>query len=383
MKKFLTWFLGILVVLNVLIYVTGITHVYKGIVNTYFKGKLSADIDEYQIFDNREVQANNYQAWSLGKDYNLKQLTEKCLTTLEEYQTIAFLIIHDDSIRHEQYWEGYSGSSHTNAFSMAKSIVSILTGIAIEEGKIESVDQKVGDLIDGYSEGLASELTIKHLLTMSSGINFDESYLSPFAFPAYAYFGSDLKRLVAKYEVTEQPGEVFEYLSGNTQLLSFILEKKTGMKVADYASEKLWNPLGAKHSAYWSLDYENGYEKAYCCFNSNARDFARIGQLYLKNGNWKGRQIVSEDYVQRSIVPANLVEKDDGSELKRYGYSWWMTDYKGYHIYLAEGLKGQYVAVIPNKNAVFVRLGRNKSKAKINRLPADLFTYIDYVLEAY
>ena len=155
------------------------------------------------------------------------------------------------------------------------------------------------------------------------------------------------------------------------------------MKLSDYCSEKLWKPLGAKNPGFWSLDHNGGDEKAYCCFNSNARDFARIGQLYLKNGRWKGRQIVSEDYVKASIVPADLVENDDGSKLTRYGYSWWMTDYKNWHIFFAEGMMGQYIIVVPDKNAVLVRLARNRAKEKINRLPADLYMYLNLIDESY
>ena len=182
----------------------------------------------------------------------------------------------------------------------------------------------------------------------------------------------------------EQPGITFEYLSGNTQLLGFVLEKATGKKIADYAAEKLWAPIGAKNSAFWSLDKESGDEKAYCCFNSNARDFARIGQLYLKGGDWKGTQLISSDYVKASIVPADLVEKDDGAKLQRYGFSWWLADYRGDHIFLMEGLMGQYVAAIPSKKAILVRLGKNKmEKEKAHRLPKDLFLYLDHIMDLY
>ncbi|HIA35871.1 MAG TPA: class C beta-lactamase-related serine hydrolase [Flavobacteriales bacterium] len=383
-KKTFAWFIVILFVLNLVIILSENTHLYKGIANTYLKGKKGASIDEYQIFHNREVKSGIHQPWPIGNDYNTQKIPSALLETLEELGTIAYLIIVNDSIRLEQYWDGYNENSHTNAFSMAKSIVSILIGIAIDEGKIKSVDQKVGDFLASYNEGEKATISIKHLLTMSSGLNFDESYSNPFAFPAKAYFGDDLRALIEGYDVVESPGLKFEYLSGNTQLLGFVLEKATGEKIADYAAKKLWGPIGAKYSAFWSLDKEGGNEKAYCCFNSNARDFARIGQLYLNNGVWKGKQLISSDYVKASVKAADLVEKDDGTKLKRYGYSWWMTDYRGDHIFLMEGLMGQYVAVIPSKSAIMVRLGKNKmAKEKVHRLPKDLFLYIDHVLDQY
>jgi len=383
LKKIGKWALAAFILLNSLIVFTGKTYLYKGVANTYFKGKKSADIDEYPIFDNREVAAGKHQPWPEGPDYNKVDIPAGLGEKLEELETVAYLVIVNDSIRVEKYWEGYSSDSYTNSFSMSKTIISILTGIAIKEGKIKSVDQKVGDFLEQFKEGDNNRVTVKHLLTMSSGINFSESYTNPLGFMAQAYFGKDLRDLVTTRKNIEEPGVKFKYLSGNTILLSFVLEKATGQTISDYASEKLWKPMGAKNSAFWSLDDEGGVEKAYCCFNSNARDFARLGQLYLKNGNWRGAQIVPADFVVASIVPADLVEKDTGEKLKRYGYSWWMCDYRDDHIYLAEGFKGQYVVVIPSKKAIVVRLARSRSKEKIQRLPKDLYSYIDHVLDMY
>ena len=370
-----------LIVLCTLILVTGNKHLFKGIAHTYLKGKTSADIDEYQIFDNREVKTGEHKPWPMGPDYNKKTIPKEYLTAIEGSNTIAYLLINDDSIRVEQYWNGYGDASVTNTFSMAKTFISMLVGVAIKEGKIKNVDQKVGDFLPGYSEGLAGELTIKHLLTMSSGINFDESYVSPFGYHARAYFGNDLKSTVAGYEVLEKPGVEFSYLSGNTQLLSFVLEVATGKKVADYFSENIWMPIGAKLPAYWSLDDEDGFEKASCCFNSNARDLARLGQLYLMKGNWLGKQLIPEDYVSASTVPAALKEKDDGTVLTRYGYSWWMLDYKEHHVYLAQGMLGQFIIVIPDNNTVIVRLASRRTKERRQRFPVILFTLLDHALE--
>lgn len=383
LKKISAWALAITIAIYGLMLLTDKTYLVKGVANTYLKGKKSADIDEYQIFANREVNAGIHQPWPEGKDYNKVDIPAPLLQELEELESIAYLVVVNDTIRAEKYWEGYSSDSYTNSFSMSKTIISILTGIAIQEGKIKSEDQKVGDFLEHFKSGDNNKVTVKHLLTMSSGINFSESYTNPLGFMAQAYFGTDLRDLITTRENVEKPGVNFEYLSGNTILLSLVLQKATGQTVSDYASEKLWQPLGAKNSAFWSLDDKDGVEKAYCCFNSNARDLARLGQLYLKNGNWKGVQIVPEDFVASSIVPADLVEHDTGEKLKRYGYSWWMCDYRGDHIYLAEGFKGQYIAIIPSKKAVVVRLARDRSKEKIQRLPKDLFSYLDHVMDIY
>lgn len=378
------WFLIVLVVLNLLIIVSGKTYLYKAIGNTYLKGRSGPSIFEYEIFANREIKAGDYQKWNIGGNYNSKTIAKNYLTHFADLQTIAFVVIKNDSMVHEQYWDGANADSHTNSFSMAKTITSVLIGAAIDEGKIKSVDQAVGDFLPEFKEGANAKLQIKHLLTMSSGINFDEDYVNPFAYPAAAYYGTDVKKLTYGYKVTEEPGQIFNYLSGSTELLGFIIEKATGKSPSEYASEKLWKPLGAKNSAFWGLDHENGTEKVYCCFNSNAPDFARIGQLYLDSGKWNGNQIISTDYVLKSVEPANLMD-DFGKKNQKYGYCWWLIpDYKGHRIFYARGILGQYVICIPDQKMVVVRLGSKKEKKSPGEdHPKDLFYYIDAALEMY
>jgi len=387
LKKFFKWLLILLVVLNILILVSGKTYLYKGFANTYLKGRITANIDEYKIFQNRivkaaQVQDGKHSEWALGKDYNKTKIPSQYLNDIEKVQTVAYLIIKDDSIRHEEYWEGYSDTSHTSSFSMAKTFISILVGIAVEEGKIKSIDEPVGDFLPEYKEGNKSKVTIRHLLTMSSGINFDESYINPIGFAAEAYYGNDLRKLIFKYDAVDEPGKNFEYKSGNTQLLGFVLSKATGMSVSDYASEKLWKPVEAQHDAYWSLDHTNGDEKAYCCFNSNVRDFARIGKLFLDSGRWNGKQVVPEKYVFESIQPAPTFDKDENTQNSRYGYSWWLLpNYKGHNIFYARGVLGQYIIMIPDLKMIVVRLGRHRNSTLIHGHPLDLYRYIDAALE--
>ncbi len=392
LKKILKWLLILLVILNIAILVSGKTYLYKGFANTYLKGRVTADIDEYKIFDNRTVKAGSvHSQWALGKDYNASKIPSKYIGDMERMKTIAYLVIKDDSIRHEEYWGGYSDTSHTGSFSMAKTFVSILVGIAVEEGKIRSIDEPVGDFLPEYKEDNKSKITIRHLLTMCSGINFDESYTNPIGFAAEAYYGDNLRKLIFKYDAVGEPGKYFEYLSGNTQLLGFVLSKATGMSVSDYASQKLWQPIEAQHDAYWSLDRKDGDEKAYCCFNSNARDFARIGKLYLDSGKWNGKQVVPEKYVYESIQPAPTFEKDDHSKNNRYGYSWWLLpNYlpagqagKGHTIFYARGVLGQYIIMIPDLKMIVVRLGKKRELTSVNGHPTDFYRYLDAALEMY
>ncbi len=384
LKKIGKWFLIILLILNLAIIVTGKTYLYKGVANTYLKGRSGPSIVEYTIFENREVASGAYIPWHHSSQYNTKKIPAETKKKADSLQTVAFLIVKNDSLIHEQYWDGFGEDSYSNSFSMAKTFLSILVGIAIDEGKIKSLDQPVGDFLPEFKTGENAKLTIKHLLTMSSGINFDEDYVNPFAYPAAAYYGSDLKKLTAKYSVTEEPGKVFKYLSGNSVLLGFIIEKVTGKTISEYASEKLWKPLGAKNKALWSLDHENGTEKAYCCFNSNAPDFARFGQLFLDSGKFNGTQIVSANYVLNSVKAADLLEAD-GSKNNKYGFAWWLIpDYKGHTIYYARGILGQYIVCIPDEKMVMVRLGKIREKQlPTDDHPKDVFTYIDAALAMY
>lgn len=381
-KKIGKWFLISFIVLNLAIIVFGQTYLYKAIGNTYLKGRSGPSITEYKIFDNREVKAGNYQKWNISKNYNSQKITQEQELEFDKLQTIALVVVKNDSLIHEQYWDGFGEDSYSNSFSMAKSFISILIGMAIDEGKIKNVDQQVSDFLPEFKEGKKSKLTIKHLLTMSSGIDFDEDYNNPFAYPAQAYYGTDLKKLTYSYKALSEPGKEFIYLSGNTELLSFILTKATGKTISEYASEKLWKPIGAKNSAFWSLDHENGDEKAYCCFNSNAPDFARIGELYLDSGKWNGKQLISQQYVMNSTYPADLLS--NGEKNTAYGYAWWtIPEYKGYRIFYARGILGQYIVCIPDKKMVIVRLGAKRKAERLNDHPLDVYMYIDAALDMY
>lgn len=384
LKKIGKWLLIILVILNIAILVSGRTYIYKAIGNTYLKGRGGPSIDEYTIFDNRDVPNGTHLPWAHSKSYNSKKIPDEAQKEFDAMETAAYVIIKNDSLIHEEYWDGYNADSYTNSFSMAKTFVSVLIGIAIDEGKIKSVDQKVGDFLPEYASGENAKLTVKNLLTMSSGIDFDESYKNPLAYPAQAYYGSDLRGLTAKYSVVEEPGKTFRYLSGNTILLGFILEKATGKSISTYASEKLWQPLGAKNKAIWSLDAENGEEKSYCCFNSNAPDFARLGELFLDSGKVNGKQIVSTDYVLNSVKIADLDDPNGGKQ-KKYGYAWWiMPEYKGHYVYYARGILGQYILCIPDLKMVVVRLGAKREKQlPTEDHPKDVYSYLDAALEMY
>jgi CubicO group peptidase (beta-lactamase class C family) len=375
-KKIILSVFTLLVVANIAILISGKTYLYKTILYNF------PNIDDNKIFEQRQIKAGIPQEWPLGKDYNNAELPKETTALHKKLNSIAFLIIKNDSIRFEKYWEGYNQKSLSNSFSMAKTFVGIMIGVAIDEGKIKSIDEPVANYLSSFKEGDKAKITIKDVLTMSSGINWDESYVNPLSMTTEAYYGSDLTSIVDRFSAVDKPGKTFKYLSGNTLILSMILEKATGKHISNYFSEKIWQPIGASLNAEWSIDKKDGEEKAYCCVYSNARDFARLGELYLNKGNWHGQQLVSEIFVENSVKAANLVDAD-GKKIDFYGYAWWLLpNYKGHNVFYARGILGQYIIVIPDEKMVIVRLGEKRGE-KIGVQVTDLASYIDAALEMY
>lgn len=357
------------------LYITGKTYVYRALYYNF------AGIDDNRIFEERVLPVSSPQPWPVSAHYNRQPLTPAFAEKQEQLKGIAFLVIHQDSIRQEFYWNGYGPKSLINSFSVAKSVVSMLIGVALKEGKIKSIDQPVSDFLPEFKEGKKKAITIRHLLAMGSGLDWDESYSNPLSMTTEAYYGEDLKSLIHRQEVETEPGKEFFYKSGNTQLLALVLQAATGKTLSEYAATKLWQPLGAEQPAEWSLDKKDGTEKAYCCLYSNARDFARLGQLYLKNGVWNGDTIVPPAYVKISLTPTNLPDKLTGAKGDFYGLHWWLVpDYKGLEIFYARGILGQYIIVIPEKELVVVRLGEKRGEKKSMHLQ-DVYDLTDAALE--
>jgi len=330
-------------------------------------------IDQYTIFENRIVKAEDPHPWEFAPDLENKQIPKEFEADFAKYKTVGFVVIQHKKIILEQYWKNYSPLSLSNSFSMAKSIISLLIGCAIDDGAIKSVDQPVSDFLPEWTSFDGKVLTIKDLLTMSAGVEWDESYSSLFSKTTEAYYGNNLWNLALTEKLVEKPGVRFNYQSGVTQILAFVLKKATGRNIADYASEKLWTPIQAEEDAQWSLDHKEGMEKAYCCFNSNARDFARLGQLLLNKGYWNGVQVIDSNYIKAATTPATELkftrrlrpgqtQADPPVSCTFYGYQIWLANYRGLKIQYMRGMLGQYIIAIPALDAVIVRLGKEKDK---------------------
>jgi len=224
----------------------------------------------------------------------------------KETSTTAFLILKEDTIVYEQYFRGYERGEVSTIFSVSKSITSLLTGIAVDEGKIEDINDPVTKYIPELRDADPNfkKLTIRHLLDMRSGLKYKESYGSPFAHMAKLYYGTNQLRQLGKLKFAHEPGTYHEYQSGTTALLGIVVERATGVELGKYLEAKVWQPMGMEFPATWSLDDKRHRSaKSYCGLNTTARDLAKIGKLYADGGKWQGKQIVSEDWVRQSTTP--------------------------------------------------------------------------------
>lgn len=336
-------------------------------------------IDDLNIFEHATVHApDSCWEWAISDKYNSYKLSKEDSAYIDDMKTVSFLVIRNDSILYETYRGGWNDTLTSNLFSATKSIVGMLVGIAMDEGKIGSVDDKVMKYIPEYNRGRQKDITIRNLLTMSAGMDWDEAYASLFSVTTHGYYGNDLYKLIMGIDIVDTPGVQYSYRSGETQLLSFVLEAATGETISKYAEKKLWRPMMAGQDAFWLLDKKDGDEKSFCCFHTTARDAARFGRLMLNMGNWNGRQLVSRKYMEEALAPASYLKDQWGKDpLTYYGYQTWIMNYKGERCPYFRGMLGQYIIAIPSKNAVVVRLGHKRSREYVKELTTDIIRYME------
>ena len=336
-------------------------------------------IDDLNIFEHATVHApDSCWEWAISDKYNSYKLSKEDSAYIDDMKTVSFLVIRNDSILYETYRGGWNDTLTSNLFSATKSIVGMLVGIAMDEGKIGSVDDKVMKYIPEYNRGRQKDITIRNLLTMSAGMDWDEAYASLFSVTTHGYYGNDLYKLIMGLDIVDTPGVQYSYRSGETQLLSFVLEAATGDTISKYAEKKLWRPMMAGQDAFWLLDKKDGDEKSFCCFHTTARDAARFGRLMLNMGNWNGRQLVSRKYMEEALAPASYLKDQWGKDpLTYYGYQTWIMNYNGERCPYFRGMLGQYIIAIPSKNAVVVRLGHKRSREYVKELTTDIIQYME------
>ncbi|MBP93423.1 MAG: serine hydrolase [Flavobacteriaceae bacterium] len=375
LKSVLKWVVLIFALLVATLYITDTDYLLKAVRTIYFKGYSTAYLKDYKEFDNQVIANGTPQPWPNHQDYNSVKETETLTKINKENGTIAYVIIKNDSVWFENYYDGFGENSKSNSFSMAKSYVSALLGKALMEGHIKSLNQPVGDFLPEFKDGLAAKLTVGDLSSMASGTDWDEAYYSPLSITTRAYFDDDLDKVINGLKVVEEPGLAYKYSSGDTQMLAMVIERATGKKLYDYLTESFWKPLGSENATLWQVDSEeHDMVKAYCCIASNAKDFARLGKLYKDHGKWQGKQLLDSAFIAKSIKPRFPASPE-------YGYGWWLKNVGDKEFFMMRGHLGQYVIVEPNDNVIIVRLGHSKGPGDaIATFTPDISTYID---EAY
>ncbi|SEW29966.1 serine hydrolase domain-containing protein [Chitinophaga arvensicola] len=289
----------------------------------------------------------------------------------------ACIVMQRDRILLESYFNGYTADAINTSFSVAKSMTSVLMGVALEEGAVGSIQDTVASYIPFFDSAGFRDITIAQLLQMCSGLEYREG-ITPWSDDARIYYGTALRQQALKAKLIETPGSTYHYNNYNLLLLGMILEKATGQPVPDYFREKLWQYTGAAANASWSMDSRDaGFAKMESGFNATAMDFLRFGALCLDNGRVNGRQVVPAAWIQESVSPPEQPADTEkyksrlspplcrwaGSAAGYYKYLWW-----GYRIdphnfdYFALGAKGQFIYICPRKQAVIVRFGKHWGK---------------------
>ena len=304
--------------------------------------------------------ADNRNAWSTATaqlpatvEYDGEAISlEKFMT---ETKTNAFLVIKDGKLVYENYFNGKDKNTLLPTYSVAKTLTSIMIGQLITAGKLKESDTFVS-ILPEYKVGTDfDKVTIKDLLDMNSGIGVSDNYpTGPSGWGvgiAQMYASTDVPWwLHHNQKMWEKPGTKPEYRSVNTQLLGMVIKKLVGTTVSEYFQKNVWQPIGAQNQAKWNVDHIGGIEKTFCCFNATARDFARVGQLFVNNGaaNIGGPSVISASYLKRMTTPAVTLDYGWG-----YGAQTW---HPFPETTLLLGLHGQYIYVQPKDHVVVVKL---------------------------
>lgn len=285
---------------------------------------------------------------------------------LDDSDTTSLLVIKRGQLVLERYGEGADRESRHTSWSVAKSFVSTLVGMAVAEGKIRSLDDPVSVYLPELAGKPYGAASVRHVLQMGSGVVFDETYhslLSDINWLFYRTFilGQRVNEVVAGRAQEAAPGTRFKYISSDTQILASLLTRVYGQTLTSLVQQNIWQPLGMESSAYWSIDRDrkDGQELGFCCLNATARDYAKLGQLYLQNGQWQGRQLLSREWVQAATTPqAAWQQPTGGPESFGYAYQWWVPGWSAdarQTEFMARGHWGQHIYVNTETQVVIVR----------------------------
>jgi len=371
MSKFLIVILAILV-LAIVLYSPNIYKLYK-LATLYNEKSIAKNfISINKIFDTSNPISASEKPFVFEKeDFELPDSYEfegeqlNLLEGLDHFHTDGLIILHDGKMLFEKYWNGNTKDSKHIAFSVSKSYLSALFGIAIEEGLIKSIDDNVSIYLDDFEGTGYEDVKIKNLLQMSSGIEFNEDYADPNSdinrFARATAKGSSFRDFAKTLKNGKKQGTYNHYVSLDTQVLGMILESVTDMPLREYLYKRIWSKIGTESDAYYIAD-KTGTDMALGGLNATLRDFSKFGQLYLNEGSWDGEQIVPKSWVVKSHTPDAPHLMPNAGDLSSsewgYGYQWWipgdpLTDYT------AHGIFNQFIYVDPVSNVVIAKTSSN------------------------
>jgi CubicO group peptidase (beta-lactamase class C family) len=379
-KRALLALLLLVVLLAAYVQFGGHRYFWTALKHTYLQGHNTAHIDDAANFPQAVVTSGIPKPWTMAPRAGQPTLSPDLLQFLNAERSAAFLVVHQGQLLHESYFAPYTASSQTNVFSMAKTVVTLLTGAAVADGIVPSFDTPLTNYLPEYAgDPRGSKATLAQLSAMTSGHEWTENYYLPLNPTTKLYFGGDAAGTVLAQGFEREPGTAFEYSSASTQVLALALQRalqarQPELTLSSYLSQRLWQPMGMEGDASWSLDrprVDGGMEMAYCCIHSSARNFARFGQLLLQDGRWDDKQLLPADFVQRITQPNGFVDY--------YGHSLWMDPNHSTPFYFLQGHLGQYVIVVPSAQLVVVRMGQVRHKT-FNRHPViqdEIYRYVD------
>ncbi|MCB2208267.1 MAG: serine hydrolase [Bacteroidetes bacterium] len=347
-----------------------------------------ADVYDYQLYENRTIKGADSK-FQLKENQNEKYVEDlfqdrvlrSGFKTFDEWaeksQTTALIFIRKDTILYEKYFNGFSRDSYFHSQSMAKSFISFLIGAAIDDELISGVDDPMTNYIPELKERdmRFENITIINLLEMRSGLEYNTSYLpgtnihAPWHDEAIGYYHPNVRKLLLEeVEIKSEPGKMFQYCNYNTSYLGLIIERATGKTVSKYLEEKLWSQI-MEYDALFSIDSkESGFEYMPSRLIARAIDYARFGRLYLKEGDWNGKQIISQNWIKKSTREDKSIPRSiypgwlggDNCNHTYYSYQWWgNAECDSSYQFFANGNLGQNIYVIPDEEIIIVHCGNS------------------------
>lgn len=331
----------------------------------------ASDILDHEKFPFHSFEASQHPFHFIAaSDYRLDTLTiltkkgrQNLSTVLASSETTAFLVIKNDSLLYERYFNEYTRESINTSFSVGKSITSLLVGRALDDGLIKSIDDPITNYLPALkqTDTQYQKITLSHLLNMRSGIQFKDHDL-PWGDKPKAYYHPHLRERIYELPVKTEPGATFQYNSYNPIVIGMILEKVCSESPAQYFEESIWNKLGMEYSGSWSLDSdESRMTKMESGLNLRAIDFAKFGRLILNKGTWNDEQVISEEWIEASTVVSQQNHVPEFGDEIHYEKFWWLhsKDHKHAYIISGWGHLGQYLYIFPDEGVIIVRMGKD------------------------